>query len=144
MKVSAKTEYACIAMLELASQYGSGEPVRIRRIAERHDVPPRFLVQILLQLKGAGLVNSVRGAAGGYQLIKPPEEVSLGHVMEVIEGTTEENGFTSSASPDSPAVKVLMQAWKEVAAMQRQMLEGITLADLLERAKAQHEQMYHI
>ena len=66
MKVSAKTEYACIAMLELAAQYGSNEPVRIRKIAERHDVPPRFLVQILLQLKGAGLVSSVRGAAGGY------------------------------------------------------------------------------
>ena len=78
MKISAKTEYACIAVLELAAQYGTGEPVRIRRIAERHDVPPRFLVQILLQLKGAGLVTSVRGAAGGYQLIQPPEQVSLG------------------------------------------------------------------
>ena len=51
MKISAKTEYACIAMLELSSRYGSGEPVRIRKIAERHNVPPRFLVQILLQLK---------------------------------------------------------------------------------------------
>ncbi len=92
MKVSAKTEYACIAMLELAAQYGSNEPVRIRRIAERHDVPPRFLVQILLQLKGAGLVASVRGAAGGYHLIKTPQEISLGQVMEVIEGSSEENG----------------------------------------------------
>ena len=144
MRVSAKTEYACIAMLELAAQYGSNEPVRIRRIAERHDVPPRFLVQILLQLKGAGLVASVRGAAGGYHLIKPPQEISLGQVMEVIEGSAEENGQGSSASPDLPAVKVLMQAWKEVSEMQRKMLEGITLADLLERAKAQDEQMYHI
>ena len=144
MKVSAKTEYACIAMLELASQYGSSEPVRIRKIAERHDVPPRFLVQILLQLKGAGLVASVRGAAGGYHLIKPPHEVSLGQVMEVIEGYTEENGQTSSASPDSPLVRVLLGAWKEVTEMQRQMLGGITLADLLERAKEQDEQMYHI
>ena len=92
MRVSAKTEYACIAMLELAAQYGSNEPVRIRRIAERHDVPPRFLVQILLQLKGAGLVASVRGAAGGYHLVKPPQEISLGQVMEVIEGSSEENG----------------------------------------------------
>ena len=144
MRISAKTEYACIAMLELASQYGSGEPVRIRRIAERHDVPPRFLVQILLQLKGAGLVGSVRGAAGGYQLLKPPQEISLGQVMEVIDGSSEENGQTSSASPDSPAVKVLLQAWKEVAAVQRKMLDEITLADLLERAKEQDEQMYHI
>ena len=131
-------------MLELASQYGSGEPVRIRRIAERHDVPPRFLVQILLQLKGAGLVASVRGAAGGYQLLKPPREISLGQVMEVIDGSSEETGPTSSASPDSPAVKVLLKAWKEVAAVQRKMLDEITLADLLERAKLQDERMYHI
>ncbi len=144
MKISAKTEYACIAMLELASQYGSGEPVRIRRIAERHDVPPRFLVQILLQLKGAGLVNSVRGAAGGYQLVVPPEKISLGHVMEIIDGTSKEEAQTSSASPDSPVVKVLAQAWKDVAAAQRKMLEEITLADLLERAKQLHDQMYNI
>ena len=144
MKVSAKTEYACIAMLELAAQYGSSEPVRIRRIAERHDVPPRFLVQILLQLKGAGLVASVRGAAGGYHLIKPPQDISLGQVMEVIEGTPDEKGQTSSASPDSPAVKVLLHAWKEVSDVERNMLASMTLADLLERTKAQDQQMYHI
>ena len=144
MKISAKTEYACIAMLELASQYGSSEPVRIRRIAERHDVPPRFLVQILLQLKGAGLVASVRGAAGGYHLIKPPQEVSLGQIMEVIEGSSDENGQATSASPDSPAVKVLQQAWQDVTAVQRQMLNKLSLAELLDRAKEQDEQMYYI
>jgi Rrf2 family protein len=144
MRISAKTEYACIAMLELASQYKSGEPVRIRQIAARHDVPPRFLVQILLQLKGAGLVNSIRGAAGGYQLLKPPREISLGQVMEVIDGSSEDDSQTSSGSPDSPAVRVLQQAWKEVAAVQRKMLGQISLADLLERAKEQDERMYHI
>ena len=144
MKISAKTEYACIAMIELASQYGTGEPIRIRKIAERHGVPPRFLVQILLQLKGAGLVASTRGAAGGYHLIKPPEQVSLGEVIEVIEGANEENGQTSSASPDSPAVKVLTQTWKQVAAMEQDLLRSVTFAQLLERAKDQGQQMYFI
>ncbi|MBN2475098.1 MAG: Rrf2 family transcriptional regulator [Pirellulales bacterium] len=144
MKISAKTEYACIAMLELAAQYESGEPVRIRRIAERHAVPPRFLVQILLQLKGAGLVSSVRGAAGGYHLLNPPGEVSLGEVMEAVDGSTGENGKASSASPNSPAVKVLTQAWQEVASVEREMLHKISLADLLDRAKMQDEQMYYI
>ncbi|MFZ5829341.1 MAG: RrF2 family transcriptional regulator [Planctomycetota bacterium] len=144
MKVSAKTEYACIAMLELAAHFGSGEPVRVRRIAERHGVPPRFLVQILLQLKSAGLVASVRGAAGGYHLVKPPDDVSLGQVMDVIEGVSDENGQTSAASPDSPVVKVLLQSWQEVSARQREMLHQITLAQLLERAKSQEEQMYFI
>jgi Rrf2 family protein len=144
MKISAKTEYACIAMLELASRYGSGEPVRIRKIAERHDVPPRFLVQILLQLKGAGLVASTRGAAGGYHLLRPPEEVSLGEVMEVIEGSNNGDGKPSSASPDSPAVKVLMQAWRDVSSIEREALRKISFAQLLDRAREQDNQMYYI
>ena len=144
MKISAKTEYACVAMLELASQYGSGEPVRIRRIAERHSVPPRFLVQILLQLKGAGLVTSVRGAGGGYRLIQPPEEVSLGQVMDVVNSSSEEAVSATSASPDSPAVKVLVQAWEKVNAAEREMLESVSLAELLERAKGQDDKMYYI
>ena len=144
MKVSAKTEYACIAMIELASQFGTGEPVRIRKIAERHNVPPRFLVQILLQLKGAGLVASTRGAAGGYHILRPPEQVSLGEVMEVIEGASDENGQTSSASPDSPAVKVLAQTWKHVTAVEQELLRNVTFAQLLERAREQDQQMYFI
>ena len=144
MKISAKTEYACIAMIELAAQYGGREPVRIRKIAERHRVPPRFLVQILLQLKGAGLVASVRGAAGGYHLIKPPDQVSLGEVMAVIEGSTEENGQSTSASPDSPAVKVLQQTWKHISGVEQDLLRGISFANLLDRAKSQDEQMYYI
>jgi Rrf2 family protein len=144
MKISAKTEYACIAMLELASRYGSGEPVRIRKIAERHNVPPRFLVQILLQLKGAGLVASTRGAAGGYHLLKSPDSVSLGEVMDVIEGVGEGNGHTSSASPDSPAVKALESAWRDINRVEREMLQGMTFAELLERAREQDEQMYYI
>ena len=144
MKISAKTEYACIAMLELASQYGSGEPVRIRRIAERHTVPPRFLVQILLQLKGAGLVSSVRGAGGGYRLIKPPADVSLGQVMDIVNSASEDAISATSASPDSPAVKVLTQTWQEVNSAERQMLGSVSLADLLERAKGQDDKMYYI
>jgi Rrf2 family protein len=144
MKISAKTEYACIAMLELASRFGSTEPVRIRKIAERHDVPPRFLVQILLQLKGAGLVASTRGAAGGYHLIRAPQEISLGEVMQVIEGTSKHREPSTSASPDSPAVKALMQVWQEVDAVQRDMLHKITFTDLVERAKGHDDRMYYI
>jgi Rrf2 family protein len=144
VKISAKTEYACVAMLELALQYKSAEPVRIRKIGERHSVPPRFLVQILLQLKGAGLVASVRGAAGGYQLLKPPEDISLGQIMDVIDGLLAEDCQTSMASPDSPAVKALGQVWRDVAVTQRNMLNSITLAGLVERMKESEEGMYHI
>ena len=86
MRISAKTDYASIAMVELALCYGSPEPVQIRRIAESHGIPSRFLVQILLQLKGAGLVASTRGALGGYRLIKDPQQVTLGQIMGIVEG----------------------------------------------------------
>ena len=77
MIVSAKTEYACIAVLELAARHVRGEPVRIREIAAAHAIPSRFLVQILLQLKSAGIVQSIRGAAGGYQLAREPDDITL-------------------------------------------------------------------
>src|SRR6187455_699023 len=92
MLVSAKTEYACIAVLELAARHGSGEPVRIRDIAEAHGIPSRFLVQILLQLKSAGLVSSVRGAAGGYNLARDPEEITLLDVMTVVDAQLGQTG----------------------------------------------------
>src|SRR5206468_6866138 len=85
MRVSAKAEYACIAMYELAVNYGDPQPVRVKAIAEAHGIPLRFLVQILLQSKGAGLVASIRGAAGGYQLARSAAEVSLANVINVID-----------------------------------------------------------
>ncbi len=141
MKLSAKTEYACIAMLELAICYDAGEPVRIRNIAEGHGIPARFLVQILLQLKGAGLVNSTRGAAGGYQLAKSPERISLGEVMGVIDGPDELPHATSSTTATA---KVLRRAWREVARLEHQALFAMNFADLAERAKGESEQMYYI
>lgn len=141
MKISAKTEYACIAVLELASQYGTAEPIQIRRIADRHQVPPRFLVQILLQLKGAGLVASTRGAAGGYQLIRPPEEISLGEVMELIEGGSQEPEPVPAASP---AVQALQDTWSEVAQVHRRLLREISFAQLVEKAKSYEHRMYYI
>jgi Rrf2 family protein len=142
VKVSAKTEYACIAMLELSASYPTGEPVRIRKIAEEHGIPSRFLVQILLQLKGAGLVVSTRGAAGGYQLAKTPEEITLAEVMNVTEGPDEE--VTTSAAPGSVVAKVLESAWREVAEVQKKMLEKITFDELVDRARHQAENMYYI
>jgi Rrf2 family protein len=142
MKVSAKAEYACIAMLELAAHYGSGEPVRIRTIAEDHGIPARFLVQILLQLKGAGFVSSTRGAAGGYQLVKPPDDISLGEVMAVIEG--QESPIASSGSSNSPTARVLVDAWREVSKAQYDALRTITFGDLVSRIKRQTENMFYI
>jgi Rrf2 family protein len=100
-------------------------------------------VQILLQLKGAGFVASTRGASGGYQLIKSPDDISLGQVMTVIEG--DESGAVSSATTGTGATsRVLRSAWQEVAQAQRETLNAITFGDLVSRVKRQTENMYYI
>lgn len=142
VNISAKTQYACIAMLDLAANHGLGQPVRIRSIADKHGIPSRFLVQILLQLKGAGLAGSTRGALGGYQLLKPPEEITLGDVMAAIEGQSGE--LTCNAMNDTPASRVLLKSWQEAADVQREMLASTTLADLVEEIRGQTENMYYI
>jgi Rrf2 family protein len=142
VNISAKTEYACLAVLELASSYGTDEPVRIRKIADTHGIPSRFLVQILLQLKGAGLVDSTRGAAGGYQLIKDPSEITLLDVMSVIEGRV--NGVKTNASIETAPSRVLLDSWNEVASVQRDMLDSKTFADLVQQAAERSENMYYI
>lgn len=142
MRISAKTEYACIAMLELTAVYGSGEPARIRTIADTHGIPSRFLVQILLQLKGAGYVVSTRGASGGYRLAKSPEEITLLEVMQVIDG--QDDVIRSSTNSDSPAARVLVATWNEIADVEREMLGALTFAELATRQRKQAENMYYI
>jgi len=138
--ISAKTEYACLAVLELAGNYGSGAPVRMRDLAGKHGVPSNFLVQILLQLKAAGLVSSTRGAAGGYALLKDPATLTLCEVISVIDPLPVE--FTSNASLPTPESAALCETWSSVAQLHREQLQAVTFAELLERAASQN--MYYI
>jgi Rrf2 family protein len=142
MNVSAKTEYACIAVLELALRHASGEPVRIRDIAEAHGVPSRFLVQILLQLKTAGLVQSLRGATGGYQLAKDPSEITLYDVMSVVDGLSSQ--IKSSAGRATSSTRVLLGVWRKVATQEREILADESFADLARQVQGQADPMYHI
>lgn len=145
MRLSAKTEYAAIAVLELARQWTSGEPVRIRSICDAHGVPARFLVQILLQLKGAGIVVSTRGAAGGYQLARPPASITLEDVFRVIDGPDELlTAVTADLAGRSRTVNVLLDAWRKVARAETETMRDITFADLVERSRISTEPMYYI
>jgi Rrf2 family protein len=140
MPISAKTEYACIAALELAMRYETGEPLQVRKIAAAHDIPSGFLVQILLQLKSAGLVTSVRGAAGGYRLSRPPDQISVWDVMSVIDGEPRAPAGAARRS----AVSVLHETWERAAESSRQVLQSTTLADLIERVAGVTHGMYFI
>jgi Rrf2 family protein len=128
MKISAKAEYACLAVLALARQKPGGPPVRIREISESHGIPERYLVQILLQLKGSGLVASTRGAAGGYRLARPADSISLGEVLTAIDGPE-----APPREPLRPAAQVLASVWENVRAAERAVLDSTSIAQLAER-----------
>jgi Rrf2 family cysteine metabolism transcriptional repressor len=89
------------------------------------------------------LVTSTRGAAGGYQLNKPPDEISLGEVMSVIEGPEADFNNTAATSR-SPTSRVLTDAWREIAAVEREALHGLTFGELVTRMKRTIENMYYI
>lgn len=129
MRVSAKAEYACLAMLALAGRRPEEAPVRIREIAETFAIPERYLVQILLQLKGSGLVRSTRGASGGYRLSRPPDQISIGEVLAAIDGPSE-----PPKPPEQPAAKALAAVWRDVHNAERTVLFGTTIAQLAETA----------
>lgn len=133
MYLSAKAEYACLAMMELAARYESSHPVRLQTIAESHDISGRFLVQILLQLKGAGLVASTRGASGGYKLGRPPEDITLADVVRRIDRPQADDASRVDAA--APMAAVLQHVWKQVRAAERDILESTTLAELVRRSR---------
>src|SRR4051794_39853436 len=143
---SAKAEYACIAMLELAARHGDPQPVRLKAIAEAHHIPQRFLVQILLQLKGSGLVVSARGAAGGYLLARSPKTITLADVLNVIDRQDRAAAPRpgGGGGPPSPMADALRGVWKEIVAAQKSILEESTLADLAQKAREGQSLMYQI
>jgi Rrf2 family protein len=130
MRVSAKVDYAVRAGAELAAAAGSG-PVKGERIAQAQDIPLKFLENILLDLKHAGLVQSQRGAEGGYWLAQPPEDIAVADVIRAVEGPIanvrgsrpEQVAYNGAASP-------LREVWIAVRANLRAVLETVTLADL--------------
>jgi Rrf2 family protein len=141
--LTAKGEYACVAMYELAAHHGGHQPVRVRAIADQHGIPQRFLVQILLQLKGAGLVASTRGTSGGYQLTRPPEAISLLDIIRIIDPAPLARP-TSLASSNSLAVQAVRGIWQDIQAEQQRRLEEFTLADLVRRGHQPSALSYQI
>jgi Rrf2 family cysteine metabolism transcriptional repressor len=135
MKMSRKGEYALRAMIFLSLNYGLG-PVRIQEIAERERIPKKFLEQILLELKNAGLLESRRGAGGGYRLIKSPKEVTLAQVVRIIDGPLAPVGCVSQLAHvrcPQQASCGLYGVMLDVRNAIANVLEGVTFADICER-----------
>ncbi|MGC1720884.1 MAG: Rrf2 family transcriptional regulator [Isosphaeraceae bacterium] len=129
MRISAKAEYACLALIYLAQRRLENRPVPIREIAEAQGIPETFLTQILLKLKGAGLVLSTRGSAGGYRLARSPEEISLQDVLTVVDGLD-----LKARETQGPAAPLLAQVWDQIRASEIRVLTRTSIAQLADRS----------
>ena len=137
MKISSKTDYALKTLLDLGLHYGEGV-ISVRDMTKRQVIPKRFLEQILIVLKNAGMVNSVRGVRGGYMLARKPSEISIAAVVAVTENGLMARG-TRLRRADNTAEYVneqpIREFWDEISVDIQQRLESRTIEDLCQRVK---------
>jgi Rrf2 family cysteine metabolism transcriptional repressor len=132
MKISAKEENGLRAMVELAEQYGSG-PVSLNEVARSLDISLDYLEQIVPFLRDAGLLNSTRGARGGYELSQPPDEITVGEVLRALDGDILPIRCLSEegASPcDQSLTCAARTVWQAIHSRVSETLDSMTLADL--------------
>jgi Rrf2 family protein len=129
VRFSARVEYACLAIIGLSRHHLSEAPVRVGAIARDYQIPENYLVQILLQLKAAGLVESTRGAAGGYRLARPADTITLVQVFQAIEGPPPPRRDIAG-----PAAQILAPIIDCIHAAKRAALEQVTIAQLVEQS----------
>jgi Rrf2 family protein len=144
MRLSAKAQYACVAMLDLACSHGDTNPVPLKHIAEKHGISQRFLVQILLQLKAAGLVESTRGATGGYLLSKPPGQISLADIVHAIDQPPPPAPSALSGLYSTTIVQVVSDFLQEAQDREQRRLAEVTLEELVKQNHQRSELAYQI
>jgi Rrf2 family protein len=141
MRLSKRGEYGLRAMMRLAEDIQPGQPyplMQIKEIAGRDKIPAKFLEQILLALKNAGLLHSKMGIGGGYYLGKPPEEITLGHIIRVLDGPlapircVSQTAYEPCGCPDARTcgLRLVMADVREAIAA---ILDHTTLADISSR-----------
>ncbi|MGE3621657.1 MAG: Rrf2 family transcriptional regulator [Acidimicrobiia bacterium] len=138
MKVSTRGDYASRALLSLALHVEEVGPTSVRDIAERTGLPQPYLEQILLALKGAGLVRSKRGVGGGYVLAREPASITLGDIVAAVDGPIVVGDFGEphqDGACDHEGQCVLLATWKVLSEQMRRHLDGVTLADIAEMAQ---------
>lgn len=138
VKVSTRGDYASRALLSLALHVDESGPTSVRDIAERTGLPQPYLEQILLALKGAGLVRSKRGVGGGYVLSRAPGEITLSEILAAVDGPIALGDFGephTDGACDHEGQCVLLAIWADVGYRMRELLGRLTLADLVEMAR---------
>jgi len=132
MEISAQGRYALRALVDLAVN-ANDSALPLREISERQNISERYLEQIFARLKKADLIKSVRGAHGGYLLTRPPEEITVKDIMQVIEGRLAPEVEPEKHSEEELYQQMAQELWTKMESNLYQLLESITLADLKER-----------
>jgi Rrf2 family iron-sulfur cluster assembly transcriptional regulator len=138
VKVSTRGDYASRALLSLTLHGATSTPTSVKEIAERTGLPQPYLEQILLALKGAGLVRSKRGVGGGYVLARDPGEITLAQIIAAVDGPIVAGDFGEpheNGACDHEGQCVLLAVWAEVGEKIRNELQSLTLADMAERSR---------
>jgi Rrf2 family protein len=144
MKLSTRTRYGIRAVIELAAT-DSKKPVQLKVIAKRQDISVKYLEQLMNALRSGGIVRSMRGARGGYILAKPPNQIKLGEVFSCLEGPVitaecvEDEDYCRRAA--DCAARLL---WIQVEEAIKNVLDSVTVQDLLDRAKDKKTSDYQI
>ncbi|MDJ0617664.1 MAG: Rrf2 family transcriptional regulator [Calothrix sp. MO_192.B10] len=146
MELSCKSEYAILALLELATKYQSGEPMQIRQIAAQQNIPDRYLEQLLATLRRGGIVKSQRGSKGGYLLAREPWKITIFEILACLEGLDKVKKCEEEIQPQTVESSVIEEIWQEACQAANSVLETYTLADLCEKrdARQQLNIMYYI
>ncbi|MBL9134265.1 MAG: Rrf2 family transcriptional regulator [Verrucomicrobiales bacterium] len=139
MKLSVKSDYAARAVLGLARRAHRAAPVSVDTLAEEYGIPPNYLVQILIELKAQNIVRSHRGKDGGYQLARPPAEISIGDIIRSVHG----QGFDTPAIHDPQCPPELRRAWRQLQTVIDQSFDTVNFQQLVD-AGSDKDRMYYI
>ncbi|MEZ5335108.1 MAG: Rrf2 family transcriptional regulator [Methanolobus sp.] len=134
MKLSTKSEYACLALIDLSENFGQGY-IKIEDICNRQDLPRKYIEQILLSLKRAGYVKSRRGADGGYVLAKKPEEISLAEIIRLMDGALAPVESVSKYFYEYTPIErneALIEIFREIRNYVSDKMENTSFADLID------------
>jgi Rrf2 family protein len=144
MKLSTRTRYGTRALLELAEHYGNGA-LQLKIIAERQGISVKYLEQLMVVLKSAGIVQSVRGAKGGYVLGRGPEKILLSEVFTVLEGPVTTSECVSNENYCGRVADCVVRGvWAEVEEAIKGVLNAVTLKDLADQARQKKVPDYQI
>ena len=132
MILSTKGRYGLKIMYELALNYGEG-PMPLKEVAQRQQLSETYLEQLIAHLKKAGLVRSIRGAQGGYELIRKPEEISVGEIIRTLEGPLAPSECVMDDEPECTKAEncVTRLIWEKIMEGINNVVDSITLNDMV-------------